>query len=122
MLTSSPAQIWEVCSATGEKVARITALPTALFLEICPGPLLHQLGGRKGRGREGKALCKLRKLPHCPTMSECFKWWGKSFPEKHDIACHETRIEHTSSSVSAWKLGAFYRRRMGRCKKFSFFP
>lgn len=100
MLSSSSAHVWEVCSTTGEKVARITALPTAVFLELCPCPLLHRLGGSKGRGREGKALCKLRKLPYYVAMSEIFKWWGKkkSFLE---IERYETRLEHTASAPSA---------------------
>lgn len=100
MLTSSPAHMWELCSTTGEKVARITALPTAVFWELCSCPLLHQLGGCKGRGTEGKALCKLRKLRYYLAMSEIFKWWGKrkSFLE---IECYETRIDHTCSAPSS---------------------
>lgn len=100
MLTSSPARVWEVCSTTGEKVAGIAALPSAVFLELCSCPLLHQLGGCKGRGTEGKELCKLRKFHYYPAMSEIFKWWGKrkTFLE---IECYETRIEHTGSAPSS---------------------
>lgn len=50
VLTSSPSWIWEVCSMTGMYVARKSALSQSEFLRLFPRPLLHRLGGCKGRG------------------------------------------------------------------------
>jgi len=103
--------------------------------------LLHRLGECKGRGGEGKALCKSGKLPHYLAMSETFKW-GVVGGSKHflETVCCETRIEHTGSTpspafsgkeirgayaLSTWKLNAWSRelscsrRRIGRFRRFS---
>lgn len=68
--------VWEVCSMIGEGVARTTALLHADFFGLCPCPLLHHLRGCKGRGGEGKTLCKLMKLDYYLAMTETFNWKG----------------------------------------------